>query len=100
MVIPLIPVLQKQLLNKRFMRGFFLCILLFDGFLYMKWAAASGSKLYTCSVQLGEILPPNAVLAGCWSSDLVIENGRRALILQEDMAYNKDTLMRFSAVIA
>lgn len=91
-VIPLIPVLQKQLLNKRFYAGIFAVILIFDAFLYLKWVTTSDTKLYDYSVRVGRELPANAVIAGCWSADLAIEGGQRALVLQEAMTYNKDTL--------
>jgi 4-amino-4-deoxy-L-arabinose transferase-like glycosyltransferase len=91
-VIPLIPVIQKQLLNKRFYAGVFAFILIFDAFLYLKWVTTSDTKLYDYSVRVGKELPAKAVIAGCWSADFAIEGGQRALVLQEAMGYNKDTL--------
>jgi hypothetical protein len=65
-------------------------MLLFDAGLYAKWAITSENRLYNLSRKIGRILPKDAILTGCWSSGLSLENRLRALVIQTDMNYNRD----------
>jgi hypothetical protein len=58
-------------------------------FQYARWFAFHGHTLYETSVELGKTMPGNAVIAGGWSADLVMENGLRPLILQSHIPYNQ-----------
>jgi hypothetical protein len=59
---------------------------------YGRWAACLSHENHALSVRLGEKLPANAIIAGSWSAQLVIENRLRALIMQDKSRYNHDVM--------
>ena len=69
-------------------------MIFFHLFQYGSWLASKEAKTHDLSKRLGRKLPHNAVIAGSWSAQLVLENGLRALIMQDRGTYNHDVMRK------
>ncbi len=67
-------------------------ILVFHLAQYGGWVLFHKSETVQLSQRLGRSLPENAIIAGSWSAQLVIENRLRALILQDKSKYNHNVM--------
>lgn len=88
---PFVKLIKGMIHKKHLYTGVLFLILASDMFLNLKWAISSEYRLYNLSKKVGEVLPENAVLAGCWSADLALENKIRSLVMQGKITYNLDT---------
>jgi hypothetical protein len=91
---------RKRLLdllrNPKFSAVIFALILGLQLFQYGKWFLFHDHSLYEASREVGRDLPPDAVLAGSWSSGLVVENRIMPLVVQSLIPYNHNLIKKMT----
>ncbi len=80
--------IPKFLSDRRNYRALFAIMVFLQLFQYSKWLIFSDDVQHDFSKKLSEELPENAVIFGCWSAGLTIENELRPLVIQGPMNYN------------
>jgi hypothetical protein len=88
--------LLKLLGDPRFGVLLFTLILTLQLFQYGKWFFFHDHSLYEASQEVGRTLPPNAILAGSWSSGLVVENRIKPLVVQSLIPYNHNLIKKLT----
>ena len=88
--------LLEILANPRFSHLLFALILAIQMFHYGKWFFFHDQNLYEASKEVGRILPDNAILAGSWSSGLVVENRIMPLVVQSLIPYNHNLIKKIT----
>jgi hypothetical protein len=74
--------------SKKYSYLIFLVLLLFQMFQYARWYTTNNSSVADFSKFMGENLPENTVLTGCWSASLALNSGLRSIVIQERLSYN------------
>lgn len=91
---------RKRLLgllkNPGFSSAILVLILGLQLFQYGKWFFFHDHTLYEASREVGRILPRDAVLAGSWSSGLVVENRIMPLVVQSLIPYNHNLIKKMT----
>ena len=88
--------LLELLRNPKFSAVILALILALQLFQYGKWFLFHDHSLYEASREVGRDLPPDAVLAGSWSSGLVVENRIMPLVVQSLIPYNHNLIKKMT----
>ncbi len=78
--------------SKKYSYIIFLCIIVFQSYQYGRWLLTSDYTLANFSRRMGEVLPENSVITGCWAASLSLNNTLRALVIQDKLHYNVDLI--------